>query len=119
MSAASATTPSSRMCRDLVGERLEHRLVELVDGPRCVLDDDRLAALGEALERRREREAVGPGVVERVAHVVRDLRADELEEHRRRHRQAEPQDRLVGLLDRVAVVERLRHDRRPGGRGGG
>ena len=77
---------------------------------RRVLDDDRLAALGQALERRREREAVGPGVVQRVAHVVRDLRPDELEQDRRRHRQAEPEDRLVGLLDRVAVVERLGHD---------
>ena len=51
----------------LVGHRLEHGLVDLVDGTRRVLDDDRIAAAGEALERGREWEAVGPNLVERVA----------------------------------------------------
>ena len=111
MSAASATTPSSRMWRDSSASASSTAVVELVDGPRRVLDDHDVAALGEALERLREREAVGPGVVQLVPHVVRDLRADQLEEDGRRHRQAHPQDGLVGLLDRVAVVERLRDHR--------
>ena len=48
--------------------------------------------------------------MQRVPNVVRDLRADQLEEDGRRHRQAHPEHGLVRLLDGVAVVERLRHD---------
>ena len=119
MSAASATTPSSRMWRDSSASASSTAVVELVDAPRRVLDDDGIASLGEAFERGREREAVGPGVVQRVAHVVRDLRADELEQHGRRHRQAHPQHRLVRLLDGVAVIERLHDHRALPRRGGG
>ena len=48
--------------------------------------------------------------MQRVQHVVRDARADHLQEHGRRHRQAEPHDRRVGLLDGVAVLERADDD---------
>ena len=51
-----------------------------VDGPRCVLDDDRLAAFREALERCGERIPVRPRVVELVTGVF-TFRADELQEH--------------------------------------
>ena len=43
--------------------------------------------------------------------VVRDPGADDLEQHGRRHRQPEPEHRLVGLLDRVAVLEGVHQHR--------
>ena len=46
----------------------------------------------------------------RLEHVVRDARADHLQQHGRGHRQAEPEDGLVGLLHRVAVLERVQYD---------
>jgi hypothetical protein len=52
--------------------------------------------------------------VHRLEHVVRDARADHLQQHRRRHRHPERQHRLVGLLDGVAVLERVhQHARHP------
>ena len=42
-----------------------------------------------------------------LEHVVRDARTDHLQEHRRRHRQAEGEHRFVRLLDGVAVLERV------------
>ena len=110
MSAASATTPSSRMWRDSSASAsstaswssstLRGACSTTTGSPPSA----RLSSVGG------EREAVGPGVVQRVADVVRHLRADELEEDRRRHRQPQAEDGLVRLLDGVAVVERLRDD---------
>ena len=45
-----------------------------------------------------------------MPNVVRDLRPDELEENGGRHRDAEPEDRLVRVLDARAVVERVGDD---------
>ena len=97
----------------LVGERVEERRVELVDRlARVARDDDVHLSVREVLERRREREAIGECVVQRVEDVVRDPRADHREQRRRRHRNTDPQRRLVGLLERVAVLERLHENAR-------
>ncbi len=56
-------------------------------------------AVGKGPEDGREREALGPGVVERLEHVVRDAGADHREQRRRRHRQSEPERRLVRRLE--------------------
>ena len=106
-SAASATTPSSRMWRISSASASSTASFTLVDGRRPLLDDDRLVRRPRSRERRREREPVREGGVHRLEHVVRDARADHLQQHRRRHRQAEPEHRLVGLLEGVAVLERL------------
>ena len=45
--------------------------------------------------------------MQRVEHVVRDPRADHREQRRGRHREPEPERRRVGLLEGVAVLERL------------
>ena len=50
-----------------------------------------------------------------VEDVVRDPRADHREERRRRHRQPEPERRRVGLLEGVAVLERLHQHARLAG----
>ena len=77
-------------------------------------DDDLVAPVRVVRERRREREPLREGRVERLEDVVGDARPDQLQQHRGRHRHAEPQDRLVGLFDRVAVLERLhQHARHP------
>ena len=53
MSAASATTPVLEDVARLVGERLEHRLCGCSSTLRgACSDDDRVASLREALERR-------------------------------------------------------------------
>ena len=93
---------------DLVRDGLERVASDLVHGARSVLDDDDLLVpLGEAGQSRREREALGKGVVHRLEHVVRDARPDHREQDRRSHGHPEPEDRLVGLLDGVAVLERV------------
>jgi len=53
----------------------------------------------------------GYHIVQRLEHVERDARADQLQQHGRRHRQAEPEDRLVGLFDRITALERREDDR--------
>ena len=81
---------------DLVGERLEHGVADLLDA------SDRPVRV--------DREPVGERGLERLAHVGRDLLADHLQQHRRRHRQAEHEDARVRLLDRVASLDRLEDD---------
>ena len=115
-SSASATTPSSSRWRisSAIASSAASRISSTRAAARRSRDDDLLAALGVVGERLREREAVGVRLVQRLEHVVRDARADHLQQHGRRHRQAEPQDRLVGLVDRVAVLERVhQHARHP------
>ena len=82
---------------------------------RCVFsNDDLLAARGEAFERRGEGEPVRERLVECVSNVVRNTRPHPLQEDGGSHGDAEPQDRLVRLLDRVSVLERIHeHRRRP------
>ena len=108
-----ADHPFVEEAADLVGERLEHGLGDLLRrAPALTDDDDLVLPVREVRERRREREAVGIGLVHRLEHVVRDARADELQQDGRRHRHPELDDRLVRLLDAVAVLERVHEDAR-------
>jgi hypothetical protein len=49
--------------------------------------------------------------VEGLQNVVGDARADHLQEHGRRHREAQRQDRLVRFVRRRSALEGVEHDR--------
>ena len=49
--------------------------------------------------------------MERVQDVIGDAGTDHLQEHGRRHRQAETEHRLVGLVDGVPVLQRVHQHR--------
>ena len=114
-SAALGTTPSARTCAISSASASSTASVMLLDGRRRVGgDDDLVAPVRVARERRREREALAEGGVQRLEDVVGHARPDQLQQHRGRHRQAEPQNRLVRLGHRVPVLERLHeHARHP------
>ena len=102
--------------RDLVGHRLEHRFADLLDRPRRVAGDVDLVA------RRRSRRAsaragTGPGR-RRASSRARGSRPagrPSASSDRRRHRHPQPEHRLVRLLDRVAVLERVHQHARHAG----
>src|SRR4029079_10546175 len=74
----------------LVGERREDPLVDLPDRRSVVARFERRElAVGERLERRREREAGREGLVEGAEDVVCDLWPDHREQRRRGHRKPE------------------------------
>ena len=101
-SAAAAAEPMRRLAAyerqnvlqhlvDRCRERLEDPLVDLADRRTVVRRLERgEVPVCERLQRRREGEPLGEGLVERRQHVLRDLRADHRKERRRRHRDPEP-----------------------------
>ena len=95
---------------------LVDELCERLDAAPVVAPDrDLVFPVGVVLEGLEEREPVGIRLVERVEDVVCDAGSDHLEEHGRGHGHPEPQNRLVRLLDRVALLERVhQHGRHAG-----
>ena len=90
-SAASATTPSSSSWR-ISSASASSTASWISSTVRPPLAATTISSFPRrSVERRREREAIGVRRVHRLEHVVRDARADELEQHRRRHRHPEPQ----------------------------
>ena len=84
---------------------LQGALVEALDLALVVLVEE-LAVVGELVQVLAAVEPVGERGVVRVEHVRADLEAHEVEQRRRRHRQAERRDRLVDGLERGALVDR-------------
>ena len=106
------TTPSSRRCAasSASASRIRSWISSTVARPSSPRATGNSPS-ASACERRREREAVREGGVSVSEHVVRDTRADHREQRGGGHRDPEPERGLVGLLERVAALERLHQHR--------